>query len=54
MFVGGVGLQIQAEFEDIHSPQGSKVPKYGVSMVSVFGSVIMVCGIYIMFGYLDP
>ena len=33
-------------------PSGSKVPKYGVSMVSVLGFVIM--GTYLLFGYLDP
>ena len=35
-------------------PQGSKVPKYGVYMVSILGIVVMVLGMYSVFGYLDP
>ena len=34
--------------------QGIKTLKCRVSTVSVLGSVIMVCGIYFMFMYLDP
>ena len=33
---------------------GSKVPEHRVSMVSVSGVVIIVWGVYLMFGYLDP
>ena len=36
------------------SPPGSKVPKSGVSMVSVLGIGIMVWCIYFIFEYLDP
>ena len=35
-------------------PEGSKVPKCGVYMVSLLGIVIIVWGIYFIFGYLDP
>ena len=32
---------------------GSVVPKYGVSMVSILGIVIVVLGRYLVVGYLD-
>ena len=36
------------------NPEGSKVPKYGESMASALGVVVMVLGRYLVFGYLDP
>ena len=36
------------------TPKGFKVPKHEVSMISVLAIVIMVWGIYVIFGYLDP
>ena len=35
-------------------PLGSKVLKYGVYMASIVGIVVVVWGIYTVFGYLDP
>ena len=36
------------------APKGFKVPEYGVPMVSVLGTVMLICGIYIIFRYSDP
>ena len=35
-------------------PKGSKGPKYGVSMVSILGIIMMVLGRYLIVEYLDP
>ena len=43
-FSFGAGMSCQPD---------SKVPKYGVSVVSVLAIVIIVWGIYFIFGYLE-
>ena len=40
--------------QELYHAEGSKGPKYGASMVSVVGIVMMVLGRHLVFGYLDP
>ena len=51
---GGMGMCGLTKCTELPTPEGAKVPKYGVSGISVLITVVMVRGIYFMFGYLDP